>query len=43
MNVVPRTRAHHGGTFMLTIHDGGRHPSRRAFLQIGSLAHGGLT
>jgi hypothetical protein len=28
---------------MLTIHDGGRHHSRRAFLQIGSLALGGLT
>jgi hypothetical protein len=28
---------------MLTIHTGGRHSSRRAFLRIGSLALGGLT
>src|ERR1700733_3056801 len=28
---------------MLTIHDGGRHFDRRAFLQVGGLALGGLT
>src|SRR5262249_7329134 len=32
-----------GGTIMLSIHAGNRHIHRRAFLQIGSLALGGLT